>query len=80
MRSNRKIIILLLLTFQFLPFMGIAENAVMGACQAKASKESVLYDRKLNGRRATPELQLNNAGVYRKNGLDIVQKLSLIHI
>ncbi len=80
MRSNRKIIILLLLTFQFLPFMGIAENAVMGACQAKASKESVLYDRKLNGRRATPELQLNNAGVYRKNGLDIVQKDSLVKL
>lgn len=80
MRSNRKIIILLLLTFQFLPFMGIAENAVMGACQAKTSKESVLYDRKLNGRRATPELQLNNAGVYRKNGLDIVQKDSLVKL
>ncbi|WP_231554010.1 SGNH/GDSL hydrolase family protein [Hoylesella buccalis] len=70
----------MLLTFQFLPFMGIAENAVMGACQAKASKESVLYDRKLNGRRATPELQLNNAGVYRKNGLDIVQKDSLVKL
>lgn len=80
MRSNRKIIILLLLTFQFLPFMGIAENAVMRACQAKISKESVLYDRKLNGRRATPELQLNNAGVYRKNGLDIVQKDSLVKL
>ena len=80
MRSNRKIIILLLLTFQCLPFMGIAENAVMIACQAKTSKESVIYDRKLNGRRATPELQLNNAGVYRKNGLDIVQKDSLVKL
>ena len=80
MRSNRKIIILLLLTFQFLPFMGIAENSVMRACQAKTSKESVLYDRKLNGRRATPELQLNNAGVFRKNGLDIVQKDSLVKL
>lgn len=76
MRSNRKIIILLLLTFQFLPFMGIA----MRPCQAKTSKESVLYDRKLNGRRTTPELQLNDAGVYRKNGLDIVQKDSLVKL
>lgn len=76
MRSNRKIIILLLLTFQFLPFMGIA----MRPCQAKTSKESVLYDRKLNGRRTTPELQLNDAGAYRKNGLDIVQKDSLVKL
>ncbi len=69
-----------MLAFQFLPFLGDVGGAEMQVCTKCTAKESILYDRKLNDRKAISELSLNNAGVYRKEGLDIVQKDSIVKL
>lgn len=77
-RSDKSTIVLMWLIFQLLPLMTNAGCSAMWACQVRMPRESILYDRKLNNRRVASELLLNHAGVYRKNGLDVLQRDSLV--
>ena len=73
-------VVFLLLAFQLLSFMGNIGCVEMQASTKYTAKESILYDRKLDDRKAIPELLINDAGAYRKDGLAIVQKDSMVKL
>ena len=80
MKNSKCKVVIFLFILQLLPFIDVAGYAEMRAGTNSTAKESILYDRKLNDRKAIPELLLNNAGAYRKDGLDIVQKDSIVKL
>ena len=76
MKNSKCKVVIFLFILQLLPFIDVAGYAEMRAGTNSTAKESILYDRKLNDRKAIPELFSTMLVPIEKMGLISCKKIA----